>query len=62
MAILLLPKLQGLVLFALNGARLTFLRYLFSSSLLWSCSASDPFSALGVSPTDNWKGGNPLVT
>lgn len=28
--------------------------------LLWSCSVSVPFSALGVFPTDNWKGGNLL--
>ena len=60
MAFLLLPKLQGPVLFPLNGARLTFLRHLFSYFLLWSCSVSVPFSALGVSPTDNWKGVNPL--
>lgn len=62
MAFLLLPKLRGPVLSPLNGVRLTFCRHLFSYFLLWSCSASVPFLALGVSPTDNWKGGNPLVT
>ena len=62
MAFLLLPKLQGPVLFPLTGVRVTFRRHLFSYFLLWSCSASVPFSALGVSPSDNWKGGNPLVT
>lgn len=31
-----------------------------SCFLLWSCSVSVPFSALGVSPTDDWKRGNLL--
>ena len=47
MAFLLLPKLRGPVLSPLNGVRLTFCRHLFSYFLLWSCSASVPFLALG---------------